>query len=466
MTFVFATLQHIESDFYGRVGRRLKAAGHEVAQLTYSRRAAAVLRRRGDEAYCLPDLMAAVKPVGSWREEEARIVAQYPIPSLHEVYRTDLPCRDERNEEPCVERTVRHFLAIEELFERLRPDVIVPEVGNESMRTVAQLVGGARGATTLFLMFTIFDDPLRLYADTMDRPIVDNEELRPLTAAEEDRLDDFITRYSERNRPIREYRRVAVNFHRAHALARHAVVRTVWDRDNEYLRPGAWVGRDLSEVVRRRRVRRLYSPEPSEPGFVYFPLHVVDDFKIIRLRPHCYDQESLITQVANALPPGVELVVKEHPMAIGRSSASMLRNLVKLPNVRLVEPHTSSLGLIRRSAGIATIGSTVGLEALLYTKPVLTLGKPFYSGYGVTLDISDFGEIRERVPKLLEFRPDRERTRRFLHAAMRHCYPGAPVLVDRSDENAELLAGTLDRAARGELGGGRATSRGTLSGGA
>ena len=82
---------------------------------------------------------------------------------------------------------------------------------------------------------------------------------------------------------------------------------------------------------------------------------------------------------------------------------------------------------------------------------MLTLGRPFYSGYGATLDITDFGEIRDRVPELLEFRPDRERTRRFLHAAMRHCHPGAPVLVDRSDENAARLAGTLDRAARGEI---------------
>ena len=460
MRFVFATLQHIESGFYGRVGRRLRDAGHDVAHVTYSRRAARMLRARGEEAYCLPDLMARVQPVGSWREEEARIVAQYPIPSLHEVYRTDLPCRDERREEYCVERTVRHFLATEELFQRLEPDVIIPEVGNETMRTVAQLVGAAGGATTLYLMFTIFDDPLRLYADTMDAPIVPNEALRPLTDEEEDRLDDFITRYSERNRPIREYRRVSVNLHRAHALARHAVVRAIWDRDNEYLRPGAWVARDLREIARRRRVRGLYSPEPSEEGFVYFPLHVTDDYKIIRLRPHCVDQEALITQVANALPPGVELVVKEHPMAIGRTPAAMLRNLVKLPNVSLVEPHTSSLGLIRRSCGVATISSTVGLEALLYTKPVLTLGRPFYSGYGVTLDIADFGEIRDRVPELLRFRPDRDRTRRFLHAAIGHCYPGAPVLVDRSDENATRLAGTLDRAARGELDGSLTTAAG------
>ncbi len=40
------------------------------------------------------------------------------------------------------------------------------------------------------------------------------------------------------------------------------------------------------------------------------------------------------------------------------------------------------------------ISSTVGLEALLYDKPVLTLGTPFYSGYGVTLDVDSFAEIR------------------------------------------------------------------------
>ena len=86
------------------------------------------------------------------------------------------------------------------------------------------------------------------------------------------------------------------------------------------------------------------------------------------------------------------------------------------------------------------ISSTVGLEALMYAKPVLTLGQPFYSGYGVTLDVDSFREIRDQVPALLEFRPDRERILEFLHAAMRRCYPGAPVLVDSSDANALALA--------------------------
>jgi hypothetical protein len=102
---------------------------------------------------------------------------------------------------------------------------------------------------------------------------------------------------------------------------------------------------------------------------------------------------------------------------------------------------------MRQAAAVAVISSTVGLEALLYEKPVLTLGQPFYAGYGITLDVDSFRELRDQVPALLRFRPDSERVNRFLHAAMRACYPGAPVLVDRSDENAVELAGSIEERA-------------------
>jgi capsule polysaccharide export protein KpsC/LpsZ len=96
---------------------------------------------------------------------------------------------------------------------------------------------------------------------------------------------------------------------------------------------------------------------------------------------------------------------------------------------------------------VAVLSSTVGLEALLYERYVLTLGRPFFAGYGVTLDAESFREIREMVPAVLGFRPDRDRLRRFLHAAMRRCYAGVPVLVDRSQENAIALAGSIEEVA-------------------
>jgi hypothetical protein len=203
--------------------------------------------------------------------------------------------------------------------------------------------------------------------------------------------------------------------------------------------------------VRAKAAQPFYDELSPDRPYVYFPLHVTDDYKIKRVIPHCVDQASLVEQVADALPAGYDLVLKEHPMSIGRNSIALLRRLRSRANVRLVEPHASTHELVRGSAAVAVISSTVGLEALLYEKPVLTLGQPFYGGYGITLDVDSFAEIRDAVPALLRFRPDPEQIRRFLHAAMRACRPGAPVLVDRSDENAAVLAETLEAAAEGVL---------------
>jgi hypothetical protein len=447
MRFLFTTLQYIETGFYGRVGAQLERLGHEAVHVTWSRRAALQLRRRGADAHCLPELMAALGPIDAEREER-RIVATYELPSLRDVWRTDWPCAG-KSQAWCAERTVRHFLALERLFDSARPDVVVPEVGSETLRTAAHRVGLARGVPVLFLLYTIFPRPLRLYVDLLDAPIVEPGDLRELQETERREVESFVRDFTRSAAPIRPYRKPPIRPRRAPLLARHLAVRALWDRDNEYLRPARWLRQQLAEQVRAPLARPLYEERGTGP-YLYFPLHVVDDYKIARVVPHCADQASIVEQVAAALPAGHELVVKEHPMSIGRSRLGFLRRLRRIENVRLVDPHTSSHELIEASAGVVVISSTVGLEALLYRKPVLTLGRPFYAGSGITLDIESFREIRTAVPELLRFRPDGQRIVRFLGAAMRRCHEGAPVLVDRSDANAAALAGSLDRTARRE----------------
>ena len=450
MRFLFTTLQFIESGFYGRVGAQLERQGHEVAHVAYSRRASDMLRRKGFRAYCLRDLMDDLGPVEVARHAE-RIERSYDTPTLRDVYRTDIAC-DGRSEEWCVERTVRHFLALERIFDEVIPEAVVPEVGSETMRTATHLIGLDRGAKVLFLFYTIFPNPLRLYENTMHSPIVPQDEVRKLTPEEREEVEDFIAEFTSRAAPIRPYRRPRVTRATLRDFGRHIAVRFLRDRDNEYLRPSRFVSNYVRERTRAVAAKRLYSKLEQDRRFVYFPLHVTDDYKIKRVIPHCVDQASLIEQVAAALPHGYDLVLKEHPMSVGRNSLGMLRRLARIENVRLLSPHTSSHELIQRSEGIVVISSTVGLEALMYAKPVLTLGQPFYSGYGVTLDVDSFREIRDGVPALLEFHPERERILEFLHAAMRRCYPGAPVLVDSSDANALALADSLDAAARGDRG--------------
>jgi hypothetical protein len=451
MRILIPTLQHIESDFYGRVGRLLKARGHSVSHLTCSRRAARALRHNGDEAWCLPDLVRGLNPRRDSDSEAERIVDRYPIRDLAEVYAIDPVCRRRPGDSAWAERTVGHFLAIEELFRSLRPEVVVSEVGSEGIREVSRLVAADQGATTLFPLYTIFDPPLRLCAETIDVPIVEDDELRPLTPAEDAELDDFIARFKARGRPIRDYRTAPITAARLRLILRHFAVRALWDRDNEYLRPGAWLARDVRHRVRARRAQRLYAPTPPDRSFLYFPLQVVQDYKILKLRPQCVDQEAIVGKIVSALPDRIDLVVKQHPISIADDETGMLRRLAAHPRVHLVGPLTSSIELIERSAGVVTTSSTVGFEAVLLGRPVLTIGRPFYSGFGVTVDVDGPDQIPRRIDGLVDHAPDVERTRRLMHAAMRRCHPGTPVLVDHSDENAERLAGTLDRAARGAL---------------
>jgi hypothetical protein len=445
--FLFTTLQHRESDFYGRVGAILARRGNDVEHVTFSRRAAAVLRRGGFPAHCLPEAMGALGPF-DLEHEVSRIERTYEMPSLRDVYRTDPPCEG-RAEAWCMERTVRHFLALERILDDCDPQVIVPEVGTETLRTAAHLIGLHRDIPVLFLLYTIFPQPLRLYRDTLHAPIVPPAEVRPLAAAERSEVERFIAGFIERATPIRAYREPSITPSKLGGLARHVAVRALYDRDNDYLRPGYFVTNYVRKQIRRSISERLYEPleEDSRP-FVYFPLHMTDDYKIRRVVPHCVHQDAIVEQVAAALPQGYDLVLKEHPLSIGWNPVGMLRRLSATDNVRIVHPYTSSHELIRRSAAVAVIGSTVGLEALLHAKPVMTIGQPFYSGYGITLDVDSFRELREAVPALLAFRPDRERILAFLHAAMQRCRPGKPVLVDHSDENALALAASLDAAGR------------------
>jgi len=450
MRILFTTLQDPECEFYGRVGRELERLGHTVSHVTYSAKAAADLQRGGLDATALRDLMPSLEEVDV-PAHVRRIEATYAIPSIRDVYRTDPPCTG-RPEEWCLARTALHFLALERKFAEFEPDILIPEVGNELIRAVAHLVALAQGVPTFLLFYTLFPKPLRLCVDDMRARIVDPGEIRPLSETERSELEEFRHTFTARAEPIRAYRRRNLTGARMSRLAQRTAAKLGADRSNEYLRPGRWTLDNLVGVGRHVASRALYQEADETRKFVYFPLHDTHDYKIRRLVPHCFDQASIIEQVAEALPPGYDLVVKEHPMSLGRNRIGLMRRLRRQPNIRLVGPFTNTHELIRRSSGVAVISSTVGIEALLYGKPVLTLGRPFYSGYGVTLDVDSFADISTAVPQLLRFRPDLERVDWFLHAAMRACRPGKPVTVDSSDENAVTLAHSLAAAAAEHVG--------------
>jgi hypothetical protein len=131
MRFLITSLQTYESEFYG-VGRELERRGHSVVHVAESPRAARELRSHGVDGRAVQDVIAELAAPVDLEQQVRRIEATYPIPHLRDVYRNDKACQGQP-EEWCVRRTVDRFRALERVVAEAKPDVALPEVGNETI---------------------------------------------------------------------------------------------------------------------------------------------------------------------------------------------------------------------------------------------------------------------------------------------------------------------------------------------
>lgn len=100
-----------------------------------------------------------------------------------------------------------------------------------------------------------------------------------------------------------------------------------------------------------------------------------------------YGQQWLaLRALANALPAGYQLVVKEHPSTFRYNfdpsfrSLELYEQISRLPNTHLVPLNFSPFDLIDKARAVATITGTVGVEAIIRGKPVVVFGSAQYRG--------------------------------------------------------------------------------------
>ena len=194
---------------------------------------------------------------------------------------------------------------------------------------------------------------------------------------------------------------VPIEPRRARLFAGHVRRKATEDRDNDYLHPWRLLRHERLRVAPREGSAPVL--RPARPGaavrLLPAPRHRrLQDHAVI---PHCVDQVSLVEQVADALPRRVRPRAQGAP-DVDRAEQRPAPAPAAEPPERA--PRRAARELARadpRRRGVAVISSTVGLEALLYEKPVLTLGQPFYSGFGVTLDVESFARSATQVPELL-----------------------------------------------------------------
>lgn len=130
-----------------------------------------------------------------------------------------------------------------------------------------------------------------------------------------------------------------------------------------------------------REFRDIYvkSNELKKRYYAFFPLHVEPEITLLVYSKPYLNQIEAIRLFSHNLPVGMELIVKEHPVAIGKRPVGYYKKLLEIPNVRLADPSTSSRELVANAALITVIAGSIGIEGLILKKPVVVLGNVPYS---------------------------------------------------------------------------------------
>jgi len=158
--------------------------------------------------------------------------------------------------------------------------------------------------------------------------------------------------------------------------------------------------RPLSALKRKFRIlsqKNIFGRLDNNDKFFIYPLHVQPEASTSVLATYFCDQLSTIKNIAFSLPFPYKLYVKEHPAGVGSKPGHFYKKIKELPNVVLIPPYENAENLIKKSQGIITLSSTVGMEAALAGKPVYVLGNVFYSYHPMCREVKGFEDLKEKI---------------------------------------------------------------------
>lgn len=157
----------------------------------------------------------------------------------------------------------------------------------------------------------------------------------------------------------------------------------------------------------KRKMRGLYGyndlyKKPVDESFAFFALHMEPETATMLYAPHYTNQQELIRQAARALPVGMKLYVKEHPFMVTYRPRRYYKEILKIPNVKLIDPAISAYDLIRQAKLIITATGTSAWEGVLLRKPAITFGDVFYNALSMVKRCRSFEELPYLVKEQLE----------------------------------------------------------------
>jgi len=122
---------------------------------------------------------------------------------------------------------------------------------------------------------------------------------------------------------------------------------------------------------------------PDEYPYVYFPMHLEPERALSISAPNYTNQLEVIHSIAKSLPIDFKLLVKDHPQ-MGDSNwreISYYKQILEIPNVKLMHHLTSDEELIKNSSLVITIAGTSSMSATFFGKPSIVFSETIFSPF-------------------------------------------------------------------------------------
>lgn len=154
----------------------------------------------------------------------------------------------------------------------------------------------------------------------------------------------------------------------------------------------------------------------NEIPFIYFPLQMEPERVLLIGAKYYTNQISVITNIAKSIPINYKLLVKEHPiMSIwGWRNTNFYKQIMELPNVRLIHPSLSSDEIIKNSSLVITIAGTAAQEAAFHGKPAISFTEQLYCLFPSVHRVKTFEELPSAIEKSLKITVDKNSIGKFI----------------------------------------------------
>lgn len=216
----------------------------------------------------------------------------------------------------------------------------------------------------------------------------------------------------------------------ANSLPRAAAPFQAW-RAQSGADPQSW--RRLGTAIKQRTPDHPPVPADGLPPltdpFVFVPLQVPGDSQLRLFGGRFRTVDSFVTaliKAAEALPKGWHLRLKEHP-----STPPFVADMLRGVNAAIhLDNATDTFAQVAASRGVATINSSVGLEAMFFDKPVVACGECFWAIPGMSARAPDAHALTQAMATAPDWTYDTDVREAVLSFLDRVYYPKIPTEGD------------------------------------